>query len=120
MLAQGDCSSCRGQSKTKRLLSIQVQAEETLGHFERFLAGTETVSTHQTFGAALDAMRINSQQLASEMSAGAPDLAQSHLQRLALEDCVSLEQLMVKSVGTKGSPLASSKPWLGSDLCVAR
>ena len=31
-------------------MTIQVQAEETLRHFERFSLGTETVSAHLTFG----------------------------------------------------------------------
>jgi hypothetical protein len=70
----GHGSRRRGQGKTKWLRAVQIQAEKTLRHFERLLVGIETVAPHLAFGRALDAMRINAEQSALEVAAGAPDL----------------------------------------------
>src|SRR6266403_2826975 len=78
--------SRRGQGKTKRLATLQVQAEKALRHFERLLGGIESVPAHLAFSGALNAMRINSQQSALEVAAGASDFTQCHLQRLGLGD----------------------------------
>jgi len=82
----GHCLSRRGQRKTKRLATLQVQAEKALRHFERLLVGIESVLPHLAFSGALNAMRINRQQSALEVAAGAPDFTQCHLQRLGLGD----------------------------------
>jgi hypothetical protein len=76
------------------LRTVQVQAEKTLRHFERFLVGTETVSAHLTFSGALNAMRINAEQSALEVAAGAPDFTQCHLKRLGLSDSMAAQQLV--------------------------
>ena len=71
--------SRRGQGKTKRLATLQVQAEKALRHFERFLLGIEAVLAHLAFRTTFNAMRINGQQPALEVAAGAPDFTQGYL-----------------------------------------
>jgi len=81
-LSHGSC--CRGQGKTEWLGTVQVQAEETLRHFERLFLGAETMPARLTFGATFNPMRINAQQTALEMAAGAADFTECYLQGLGL------------------------------------
>ena len=78
--------SRRGQGKTKRLATLQVQAEKALRHFERLLPGIESVLAHLAFSGASNAMRINGQQPALEVAAGTSDFTQGHLEGLGLGD----------------------------------
>src|SRR5271167_4086579 len=61
-LSHGSC--CRGQGKTEWLGTVQVQAEETLRHFERLFLSAETMPARLTFGATFNPMRFNAQQTA--------------------------------------------------------
>src|ERR1700674_4610833 len=81
-LSHGSCR--RGQGKTEWLGTVQVQAEETLRHFESLFLGAETMTARLAFGATFNAMRINAQQSALEMAAGAADFPERHLQGLGL------------------------------------
>ena len=83
-VALAHCSCRRGQGKTEWLGTVQVQAEETLRHFERLFLGAETVPARLAFGATFNAMRINAQQSALEVAAGAADFTERHLQGLGL------------------------------------
>jgi hypothetical protein len=95
------------------LRAIQIQTEETLRHFQRLLVGIETVSPHLAFGRALNAMRINAEQSALEVAAGAPDLTQRHLQCLGLSDRMAAQQLMNGKISRdKGQPVSQLKALL--------
>ena len=94
--------SRRGQGKTKRLATFQVQAEKALRHFERLLVGIESLNRCRRIWRLVEfchAMRINSQQSALEVAAGASDFTQCHLQRLGLGDRMALEQFMNGIIG---------------------
>jgi len=58
-------------------------------------------------------MRINRQQSALEVAAGAPDFTQRHLQRLGLGDRMALEQFMNRRIGGhKGQSIGELKTLL--------
>lgn len=54
---------------------------------------------HLAFGATFNPMRINAEQMALEMAAGAADFTQRHLQGLGLGHGVAPEHLMNGKIG---------------------
>src|SRR5208337_4183169 len=96
-LSHGSC--CRGQCKTEWLGTVQVQAEETLRHFERLFLGAETMTARLALRATFNAMRISAEQSALDMAAGAADFTERHLQGLRLGHGVAAEHFMNGMIG---------------------
>jgi hypothetical protein len=96
------------------LAGVTIQQEKGLGHFGWFFFGAETVPAHLALAVAGDAVRVQGQERAGEMSAGPAQFAQGDLQLLGLVAVVTLEQVMDGRVGgDKGQAIGQLKPFLG-------
>jgi len=93
---------------------LGVQAEEGLGDLNGLEAGVIPEPDHLALAGTVEPMGIDGQQLAGEMAAGAPQLAQGDLEALGLLDGMGGQQMVDCLIGSdKGKPLATSKPfWL--------
>lgn len=92
-----------GQMKAQRLTGLGVQAEEGLKDLERLGAGVLAMASGLALGVALEAVRIDGQELAAEMPAGTAQFAQRDLQSLGFPDRVGVEQgVDLRVAGDKG------------------
>ena len=89
------------QSKKKKVCAI----------LAGLCSGVEAMATHLALAIAEDAVRIQGQERTGEMVAGTTQFAQSDLELLGLRDGVSGNNSWMAIGGTKGKPLANSKPF---------
>ena len=82
----------RADSKSQGLAGVGVETEKSLGHLDGLPLVFVLAPRHLAFGVRAHPVRIDGQELAGEVAAGAAQLAEGHFQRLRLFDGVGCKQ----------------------------
>ena len=76
------------------LMGLGVETKEGLQRFDSLLIRLMPVAAHLPLGVAAQVVGVDRQQLSPEVSAGAPQAAQGHLQLLAALDGLGLQEVV--------------------------
>jgi hypothetical protein len=96
---RGQTAAAAGIGQANGLAGFRIQEEEGLRLLGRPLPGGGTALDHVPLGVADQAMRVQGQKPAREVTAGSAQLAQRGLELLGLRDGVSFEQIVRRAVG---------------------
>jgi hypothetical protein len=94
-------------SETNGLAGLGVEAEEGLGDFLSEVLIVRLEADHLPLAIADQPMRINGQELTSEMAAGATDFAQGALEGSGFLDGVGVEHVVDGEIGSDGGQAVS-------------
>lgn len=117
----GETAGAAGIGEANGLAGFGVQEEEGLRLFGGRLPGRRTALDHVALGVADQAVRIQSQKPAQEVTTGPPQFAQRGLELLGLSDGVSLEQIMQRAIGRQeGQSVSQFKTFMPQGTVVAQ